>query len=272
MYRCLNYINKPLIEIKSRDLRDFLKSIDQSDLAYSTKIHVRSTLNAFFDYVEYRFLELDIDFRNPVPNKNVFTFSKSEEDLQEKEEILYTDEDLLEILKLTKSKSLRDFILFGVLASTGMRISECITIKIENINLKERLIKTGTVREARKSKKVLKFFVPERFTKYLELYIHYLNKESGFLFPGKNKINHLHPNAFYIYVKKNYGHKYATFHKFRKSIITRRIKSECPLLISEMLMNHKSRSVEGNHYVKLTLSEKKELYDKWDPYKFIPYF
>lgn len=46
----------------------------------------------------------------------------------------------------------------------------------------------------------------------------------------------------------------------------------CPLWASDGLMNHKSSSVEGEYYIKLSIEEKRKLYDKYFPYRLIPYF
>lgn len=272
----LNYVQKPLKEIKSRDLRDYLNKLDMKNLKYDVKCTKRSQINVFFDYVSYRFdVDYNIEYRNPVPSRNVFSFTKKEQDLEEDRDLPLTNGEILEILQLSKKKSMKHFIIYGIIASTGMRYSECLSIKIENIDLEKRIIKTGLVKNAKKSNKMLKYFIPKNFVKYLDLYITITKRTSGFLFNARSKGNNTHysTRAFRKYCTENFPMKYSKFHRFRHTIITNRIKMGCELWISEGLTNHKiSNSTQINHYIRLTNEELRNLYDKWFPYNFIPYF
>ena len=60
---------------------------------------------------------------------------------------------------------------------------------------------------------------------------------------------------------------YFTWHTFRRSRITEMSKMGCSTSISELLLNHIPSSVEGKHYIKLSVREKRKFYDKYDPYK-----
>lgn len=274
--KCLNYIKKQLKEITMLDVKRFLEEdIDKRKLSLDSKETYRSHIKSFFYYVQSMLLSENIDFHNPTPIKQVFEFTQKESDIKKISESkgdIYTDKELIDILELSKKhdSTRRDFILFGILISTGMRISEALTIKLENINLKERYIETGFVMDARKSKKGLLFFIRENFRPYLERYINYLGNKSIWLIPGSKK--HLLSKSFYNYTIHNYTNKYAKFHTFRRTMITNLVKNGCPLLISEMLMNHKASSVEGEHYIKLSIREKRDLYDKYFPYPKIQYF
>jgi integrase len=274
IYECLNYINKPIEAITMIDIKQFFDNVlDKKDVKLSSKEVRRSYLSSFFYHIQSEMLERQIDYRNPVPIKKVYRFTKKEKDfikVSEKQEEIYTNKELGDILREIKKKSYRDFMLVGILISTGMRLSEALTIKIENINLKERYIETGFEMNARKSNKALLFFFPEGFKIYLETYLNHLDKKSVWLFPGNT--THLQTQSWYIRLKKVYNGKYTKNHKFRKTLITNRIKMGCPLLISEMLINHKSSSVEGKHYIKLSIPEKRNYYDKYFPYSNISYF
>jgi len=271
---CLNYIDKDIQKISMIDVKDFLENvIDNKPIKLDSKETYRSILTSFFYYVQSIYLSKNVEFRNPVPIKRVFQFRKNENDFTKISDInnnIYSKNDLLEILNTSKKHRFRDFIIFSFLTIDGPRISETLSIRVENINLKERYFETGFTKNARKSNKGLLFFFSEAFKPYLEKYMQFLNIKSGWLFKGRN--SHLQTTSFYMYVKKNYGEKYSRFHTFRRTLITNRIKIGCPLLISEMLMNHKSSSVEGEHYLELSINEKRDLYDKYFPYYDIPYF
>jgi len=275
--RCLNYIKKEIPKITMLDVKKFLENDIDGDkkLSLDTKETYRSHIKSFFYYVQSMLLSENIDFHNPTPIKQVFEFEQKESDIKKISESkgdIYTDKELIDILELAKKhdSTRRDFILFGILISTGMRISEALTIKLENINLEERYIETGFVKDARKSDKGLLFFIRENFKPYLERYINYLGNKSIWLVPGNKK--HLLSKSFYNYTINNYGNKYAKFHTFRRTLITNYERNGCHQEVREMLMNHKASSVQGEHYVKLSIREKRDLYDKYFPYSKIQYF
>jgi len=274
--KCLNYLKKPIMEITMIDIVDYFKcDIDISDLKLNSKESHRSYLKSFFYYVQSILLDQGIVYNTPVPIQKVYNFTKRTNDfkkISEQEEDVFSIKELQEILDQSKINRYRDFIMYGIVISTGMRISECLTIKIENINLTECYIETGMEKDARKSDKALLFFFPRGFKPYLENYLLVLGKKNGWLFPGRNNLP-ISKTGLRKYCNKHYRVKYTKFHAFRRTLITRRMKDKgCDLLISEMLMNHAPSSVEGKHYVKLSIKEKREYYDKNFPFNDITYF
>lgn len=275
---------KKFLEYRVKDFKDittidvieyFDEIIDEMDLKLSSKETYRSYLQSFFYYVQAIYLSVGINFVNPVPIKKIYSFTKKENDFEKISKIngkIFTNEELLEILEISKKQDqkYRDFIVFGILISSGMRISEALTTKVENIDLDERTIQTGFIKDARKSNKTLLFFFRERFKPYLKRYIQYLNDKSEWLFPGQKE--YLNSSSFRDYVGIKYGKKYRKFHKFRGTLITNYKKNGCSLDDREILMNHKPTSMQGGHYVKLSISERRDLYDKYFPYKDFPYF
>ena len=193
---------------------------------------------------------MDKNYNNPVPNGDVYEFTQLNNDIKNQSEIdedeeIFTDQELLDLLKKAKARNLRDFILFSLLTVNGARISEILSIKIKNINLQENYFETGFEKGARKTTSIIKrslvFFIPKRFVPYLEKYIHFIGEEQEWLFPGRKSFYKY--RSFSEYVKINYGSEYNKFHKFRRTLITKRVKMfECPLWISEGSMNHVSSS------------------------------
>lgn len=273
LFACLNYINKPLKEINRKDMKSYLAYLDSRSLKYSTKQIMRSKLNAFFEYLEYELESEGVDYRNPVPSSKQFKFSQHEADMKEKsfDETIYSDQQLLDLLDHSKKRSLRDFIFFGLLIATGMRVSECLSIERKNIDLENRSIKTGYIKNARKSRKELTFYIPEKFVIYLEFYMTHL-KNTVWLFPGAST-NHWQNSSVSMYIVRHYP-KYTQFHRFRKTIITNRVmKMQCPEWVSEGLTNHKvSGTTQRDHYIKISDQERRDLYDKYFPYYSFPFF
>lgn len=276
---CLNFINKPVASINMLDIRDFLEEdIDKREIVLETKETYRSILKSFFDYFARIELAENRITYNPVPNSRVFGFTVKEGDYKKQSEMegeCYSKEEIREmIIKSRKiGKNDRTFIFLSIITLTGMRPAECITIRIENINLKERFIETGFYKNARKSKKGLLFFIPKRFVPFLENYILDLERESGWLFAGKRNGNHLDLDGNRSYIKKYYGY-YIKYKYLRRSIITERGIKGCPRHINEILNNHTPTSVQGKHYDKKPLEVKRTDYDKFYPYADLdlPYF
>lgn len=282
---CLEYIKKPIHDIKKSDVRNYFENVlNKKDIVIRTKNTYRLIIKAFFTKIEQYLPEKHLNaFINPVPKfdfsinrdkigkateKEVVKFSRVEEDGKANE--------ILKILRMSRKTEYRDFIIFGLLAQTGMRISECLSIKIEDIDFKERTIDTGLVNGARKSfnkieNKGIMFFFRENFKPYLQNYVLFRNKKTGWLFNGKSN-NHYTDTAFRGRVIKYYGKKYQKFHCFRQTIITYFEIDGLSRNKIEMLMNHSPSSIEDKHYRKLSIKEKRAIYDQYFPYKQIPYF
>jgi len=171
---------------------------------------------------------------------------------------------------------LRTLIILLLEVYTGARISEVRTVLREDVHLTERFFETGFTIDARKStfnkSSGLIFFFPEVVVPYLAKYEKTL-ENSKWYFPGysDNPISTASVRKIYIEIRRETG-VYFSFHYFRRSLITERRKIGCPEDVSEGLMCHASSSVEGESYVKLTVKEKRDLYDLWNPFKSLEFF
>jgi len=268
------------------DVKNYFEIIlDKKNIKITSKETKRSYLTSFFYHIQALLLDRNIEFRNPVPTRQVFQFTQFENDIKKYSELKNNILPITQIEQILtycrKNLKKKYFIMFGLLISTGARHSEIRSIKLKNLHFKERYFETGFEKNARKStlksKKALLFFFPNNFSVYLKNYIYGLNKKEEWLFPAvniKSSASFLNNSAIYNTkerIEKALGFKFK-LHSFRNSLITNRIKMECPLWLSEGLMNHKSSSVEGEHYIKLSISEKRDLYDKYFPYYSFPYF
>lgn len=282
-------IPKPFQEFSMIDIQDyFIRIIDKKTIR-DTEINIKKNskntkryiLMSFFNYIQKTLLAYGIEFSNPVPSKKIFKFSTNLEDIS------HVSDDELKIVTIEQIKKiltyvyhdfkLRDFILFGLTICSGARISEIRSIMKKDINLETHSFQTGFIPGARKTSlhtnKGLLFFFPSGFTKYIEIYLESCPKCDKWLFPGykDNCLSRPHAQNLLFKIREKID-IYFTWHYFRRSRITAMSKNGCPLVISELLLNHIPSSVEGKHYIKLSVKEKRELYDKWDPYKNISYF
>ncbi|EFG48987.1 tyrosine recombinase XerD [Aerococcus viridans ATCC 11563 = CCUG 4311] len=153
--RMMTYLNRQGIEkvqvISQDTVLDHLKWMDEDHLATSTRSHYVSTLRHFF-----RYLKLDgVIEDNPMEK---ISLPKKTQHLPA---VLTLDEvdRILATPDITKPLGLRDRTLLETLYSTGMRVSEIIHIKLEDIHLdmgfiqtigkggKERLVPIGEMAE-----------------------------------------------------------------------------------------------------------------------------
>lgn len=149
------------------------------------------------------------------------------------------------------------------------------------------MIYTGKVNGARKSTlnkkghmKGIYFPFPENFGHYIKQFIQITGRKNNeFLFQSTKYDNeakefmHYPDTTFRMNVKYRYGAKWSTFHKYRKSLITYRVRDKkCPLEISKLLVNHKSQDIEMAHYIKYDLNDRINLYNTYFPFDLFPYF
>ncbi|MFX1273493.1 MAG: tyrosine-type recombinase/integrase [Promethearchaeota archaeon] len=127
---------------------------------------------------------------------------------------IYSEQDLTEILSLAKNKEDRDYMLFLLLICTGMRLEECLTIKIENVDLKQCIVKT-TFNDIN----LVDYFFPSTLEPLLTSYIEGINQKSPWIFPERDFKSHLTSKSIIKYVKKEYNAKYAKFERFRNTLI-----------------------------------------------------
>ena len=276
----LNHVKRNVLDVSPRDALEYLNFLEsRRDIGKSTKDQYRSDILMFFEYIEFwQRVNHNPTYRNPVPNSRIFKFSETKKTKDITKVSSFTKEQLVKLLKLAKMRNLRDYMLFQLLIKVGMRISEAVTIRIENIDFTERTIITGMEPRARKSSrhfedKQLVFFFSRKLGLKLREYVLYLNKTSGWLFEGY-KGNHLNitngSTTILKYYHERMGFKFG-FHAFRRTLITRRKKhydgQDGRLKIadweSEIIMNHVPKTVEHKHYLKLSTAEKREIFDMY---------
>jgi integrase len=195
----------------------FERKIDPKDIKTISKNTYRSYLKSFFDYLVAFFLDMGIEFRNPVPNSRIYKFTQRAHDIKkrgEEKSQIFSKKELRALLRKAKKKRYRDFILFGLLTMCGMRINEALTIKVRDINLHKRYLETGFERGARKTtlttSKSLMFFITATFKSYLLKYLNLLGK-TFWLYPGQGK-SHYNMISFRNYGEAHYKGNFFKFH------------------------------------------------------------
>lgn len=292
LIKCFNYLNTYNFQsITRQDLVRYYTYLDtclsyrKKPLAFATKQTNKRLVQAFFNtYCEM------FDVKNPNPKKT-HKFTKNaplteKEETKKRNESSFSIDQLREILQYfyeeSKGKIRRNQrflkVIIAILTTTGMRISECLTIKRKNISFKKRCISTGLVENANKNHKRLYFPFPEELIPILKSWLIEAEEKdpnSEWLFTNY-KGNCPTANAmasYFVYINnKNIFNFKVKSHSFRKTLTTFRINGikKTPLEIEEFLSNHASSSIIMSHYNNPTKEERVKIYDEYFPEEYKP--
>jgi integrase/recombinase XerD len=151
---------------------------------------------------------------------------------------------LLNSLVGNKPIDVRNKAMFEVLYATGMRISELIDLRVENVNFEERFIKVHG-----KGNKQRIVPISDIACKYLSLYINHsrlsLMKELTNIVFLNNRGNKLSRQGFYKILKEKalaVGIVDISPHKFRHSIATHMLNEGANLKVVQELLGHENIS------------------------------
>lgn len=279
----LESIQQHPVLIKKTDMIEYLKEFDAKNYSDSYNKSTRSVLSKFLQYLDDACDMEGIPFKNPMPGSATCKFTRKEiRSRQSRVQRIFTREQIEKLLDHAYKCNRRDYVLFLLLARTGMRIEECLSIRIEDIHFDERYLLTGIEQTCQKSSRYLGsalevVFSPE-VAAMLQDYVAFLNRESGFLFASHGDKGFLSQTCIRrrlinIY-RKIVGVKF-TCHWFRHTLITARKMTfdgengtiKIADWESEIIMNHIPTSVENKVYLEKPVEFKRDLYDRYDPFK-----
>ena len=178
-----------LNQIDRSALQFFLSHISQKKISARTLSRKIATIKSFFKYmVEQEILDKNITKGISFPKvpKKLPSF------LTEKE-----IEKLMEIPEFHSKNPIRDILILELLYSSGMRINELVSIKMDDIRLEEGLIKVVGKGNAERDV-LVGSFAKESLKKYLN---NRKSNQSKFLFPAEHK----NSKTGHVSVRKTYG-------------------------------------------------------------------
>lgn len=281
--RVFRFIDKHPLDINYRELKKYI--IDNIINFYGKKQTIKchyATIKDFFGFIQDELSEYDIDAKNPMPRRKFLPVFKDSQPKAKKPQRILPDK-MREMLEHCRTFGMRKYMAFNILAHTGMRKMECLTIRIEDINFENRYIITGIMPKAQKSSdhgsNPITFYITEKLAFQLEQYIDELKRENPneqFLFPSiseKSQDPYVGDRWLARCTKKLrtfLGEPNFVLHWLRKSLISnRRFIKECPPEISRKLTNHKNgKDTQETYYEQIYDNEMRELYDKYHPYDF----
>jgi integrase/recombinase XerD len=241
-----NFIKKKKKNFKSitkKDILDFLESLKLKNLKNKTKSRKIFALKRF-----YRFLVSEkVIENNPIEKIDI---PKAEDTLS----ITLTADQIEKILNFVSKKTnnyidIRSNLIIELLYSTGIRVSELISIKTNNIDLKKRNILIDPPEKGKSRKERIVFFgeqTKEVIEKYLEfIKIYFKEKDSPWLFPSNNSNDFLtrrrvlqimHDLADKMKIDKNLMHP----HSFRHAFGNHLLNSGADIRVVQKLLGHSS--------------------------------
>lgn len=176
---------------------------------------------------------------------------------------------LLRALDISKFSEYRDFVIVQLLLDTGMRISECLMIKVNDLNLVKRFIWLPA--KNTKGKRGRSVFFSEKMAGQIRKWIKYKDRyrDSDFLFCTNNG-KPLQANNFEANVRKyakRVGLKNVHPHVFRNNFAKRFLMNGGDIYTLSRILGHSSVTVTEQAYLDLTQEDLAELYRRHSPLK-----
>ncbi len=173
--------------------------------------------------------------------------------------IFLTKEELKKLFNNTSSK--KSLLIIRLLYSTGLRVSECVSLKVNDLELRNNM---GWVRSG-KGGKDRAFFLSKKLTVEIEKYLQTLMGDEEFLFPSRN--GHLTSRNVQKIIsntaKKAGIQKKVTAHKLRHSFATHNLDAGVDIRIIQELLGHSDLSTTQiyTHVSKEQLKKVKNVLD-----------
>ena len=241
----LNQLNKDAKETSEDDIKIYFAELIANRQLSPRSIAVKKASLKFF--CEEILDKKIINLKTPKIPKSIPVF--------------LTKEEIKKLFNASSSK--KSLLIMKLLYSTGLRISECVNLKISDLELDEGV---GWVREGKGDKDRAIFF-PESLSSELKKYIQILSENEQYLFPGKNG-GHLSTRNIQkiinLAAKKAKISKEVTAHKLRHSFATHNLDKGVDIRIIQELLGHSDLSTTQiyTHVSKEQLKKIKNIIDE----------
>ena len=241
-----NYCNKPLDEIRKRDIRNWLIHNSEKGYQPATICLGLCSLKTFFTYC----LEEELILQNPA----------EEIDFPKRDEVIpkYLTVEQLTLLRGHVEGQVRARAVIETLYATGIRISELAAMRIEDINWSERsiLITNG------KGKKERMVLFTRVCGEHLKFYLDKRTDTLPFVFPnskGTKSFSFWYNKNMFLDFSEQLGFK-VTSHILRHTFAAHLAQKGMPLNSIQVLLGH--TDIQNTQiYARLYDLARKEIYD-----------
>jgi len=252
-----NFVLKPVEKLDNIDIRNFMAHLRQKDLSKTSITRKLSALRSF-----YRFLHRE-GYVKTNPARLVSTLKV----IREIPKFLTVDEVFL-LIDAPKGDSfiaIRDRAILELLYSSGIRVSELISLDINDIDIRESLIRVkGKGKKERivpvgsKALEALKNYLPERLT---------IKKRSSALFLSKRGTRLTDRSVrriIYQYIRKINFKKNISPHTLRHTFATHLLHGGADLRSIQEFLGHSSLSTTQK-YTHVDITHLMDVYDSSHP-------
>ena len=253
-----------LISIDRSAIQFYIQSLSKENLEGKTLQRKVSSIKSFYRFLSEReIIKYNISELIQIPKAD-----KKLPNLLSKKEI----NQLMSLPDLSSYKGIRDKSILEILYSTGLRISELISIKLDNINLDKKIIKVFG-----KGSKERYVLLGKEALNSLEEYIENRKKMGEnyignfFLYPGikKSKIGHISQRAMFGIIKKYLmmisNNEKLSPHSLRHSFATHLLENGADLLAVKDMLGHEDLS-STQIYTHVNIDKLKSAYSKAHPH------
>lgn len=252
------YIKKNNFDYKNisrNSLRGFLIELREKGLDKRSISRKISSIRSF-----YKFLLKDGAIeKNPLVSLELPKIDK-------KLPTFLTEEEVIKLINAPNEKTLigfRDKLILIFLYSTGMRVSEIVSLKVSQLDLnKGEVIITG------KGKKDRVIFLTEELKELINEYLNRRKKNSNVLFINRNGKPLTDKGIRLLvekYAKKVVPYKKVTPHTLRHTFATHLLTNGADLRVVQELLGHTKLSTT-QIYTHLTKENLKKIYDNFHPH------
>lgn len=252
------YIKKNNFDYKNisrNSLRGFLIELREKGLDKRSISRKISSIRSF-----YKFLLKDGAIeKNPLVSLELPKIDK-------KLPTFLTEEEVIKLINAPNEKTLigfRDKLILIFLYSTGMRVSEIVSLKVSQLDLnKGEVIITG------KGKKDRVIFLTEELKDLIKEYLNKRKKNSNVLFINRNGKPLTDKGIRLLvekYAKKVVPYKKVTPHTLRHTFATHLLTNGADLRVVQELLGHTKLSTT-QIYTHLTKENLKKIYDNFHPH------
>lgn len=255
--------NGHIFNLTKRDVINYFDYLNHMDtISLQTKKNKWNIFRSFLQFIMEYYDDLVIN----IPHYSI-QWKPVHKKPDSNKDVVMDKEEVKKILGYVYNRNYNYYILFRLLAETGMRIGELINLDCKDLNVKKRNVEV----EGKTGRKI--YYFSENLTNYLKVYFkERMSKEvdSNALFLSIQKKRYA-LRTINNYIRNCVIHlnmeKRISCHTFRRTLNTLRKRMGCPKEDRKILLCHKVNDVNFNCYVKLNYYDYIQLYDKWNPYK-----
>ncbi len=242
--RFLSFIKKEQGEISEDDVKSYMAYL------MAEKKQKPSSVNLVLSSLKFMYQE--------IMKKRIFDDIKSPKNEKKLPTVLTRDE----IEKMIKAlKNVKHRLLIELMYSSGLRVSECVSIKIQDLNLQEKmgLIKSG------KGKKDRNIILSRKLVSHLTDYIAKRSDDNPYVFPVRDTHISVRQAQKIVHdaAKKAGIQKRVFCHALRSSFATHLLENGTDIRIIQELLGH-SNIQTTERYTKVSRAQLKKVISPFD--------